>query len=175
MKSMFSIQSLISLAIKPNLGTNFLSQTAWTILRVVIGLAMVHNGLDKLGNIEGFAKAYVEYIGLPFPVLLSYVAAYTELIGGPLLAIGLFARPAASGLFFAMCVAMYHHIKLGGFGIAGYELALLYAVSYLFFLINGAGLFSIDSLISGWLDSQASGLEEEDEEEEEEVAYQTTR
>lgn len=43
------------------------SQLGWTVLRVVAGLFMIHNGLDKLADIEGFAAAYVEVIGLPFP------------------------------------------------------------------------------------------------------------
>jgi len=31
---------------------------------------MVHNGLDKLANIESFAQAYVAYLGLPWLILL---------------------------------------------------------------------------------------------------------
>jgi len=116
---------------------------------------MIHNGLDKLGNIESFAEAYVSYIGLPFPIFFSYVAAFTELIGAPLVAIGLFTRPAALGLFSTMLVAMYHHILVAGFSVAYLELSAIYAVCFLFFLINGAGLFSTDALILNLLDNQA--------------------
>ena len=116
---------------------------------------MIHNGLDKLGNIESFAEAYVSYIGLPFPIFLSYVAAFTELIGAPLVAIGLFTRPAALGLFSTMLVAMYHHILVAGLSIAYLELSAIYAACFLFFLVNGAGLFSFDALILNLLDNQA--------------------
>ncbi len=116
---------------------------------------MIHNGLDKLSNIESFAQAYVQVIGLPFPIFFSYVAAFTELIGAPLLALGLLTRPAALGLFSTMCVAMYHHILVAGFSIPYLELSAIYAVCFLFFAINGGGLFSTDALIVSWLDANA--------------------
>ncbi len=116
---------------------------------------MIHNGLDKLANIESFAQAYVEVIGLPFPIFFSYVAAYTELIGAPLLAIGLLTRPAALGLFGTMLVAMYHHVSVAGLSIPYLELSALYAGVFLFYSVNGAGLFSVDSLLAGLFDASA--------------------
>ncbi len=144
--------------LKPNVTTNFWHQTAWAIFRMVVGIMMIHNGIDKLSNIESFAEAYVAYIGLPFPIFLSYVAAFTELIGAPLVAIGLLTRPAALGLFFTMCVAMYHHILVAGLSIPYLELSSIYAACFLFFLVNGAGLFSTDALIVNWLNSNAFNL-----------------
>ncbi|MGB3638435.1 MAG: DoxX family protein [Rivularia sp. (in: cyanobacteria)] len=88
---------------------------------------MIHNGLDKLGNIESFAQAYVEVIGLPLPIFFSSAAAFTELIGSTLLIFGLFTRPAAFGLFSTMCVAMYHHVLVAGFNIPYLELSAVYA------------------------------------------------
>ncbi|TVQ15964.1 MAG: DoxX family protein [Leptolyngbya sp. DLM2.Bin15] len=142
--------------LKSNLSANYASQAAWTILRVVAGVVMIHNGLDKLSNIESFAQAYVQVIGLPFPIFFSYVAAYTELLGAPLLALGLLTRPAALGLLSTMVVAMYHHVLVAGLSIPYLELSVLYAACFLFYLVNGAGLFSADALIAGWLDA-ASG------------------
>lgn len=145
------ITALLSAVLRPTLAPNYASQSAWTVLRVVAGLVMIHNGLDKLADIESFAQAYVSVIGLPFPIFFSYVAAYTELLGAPLLALGFLTRPAALGLFSTMLVAMYHHIKVAGFSIPYLELSMLYAACFLFFVVNGAGLFSIDALLSGWL------------------------
>jgi putative oxidoreductase len=147
--------NFLTTILKPNLNPSLLSQTAWTILRFVVGIVMIHNGLDKLSNIESFAQAYVAYIGLPFPIFFSYVAAFTELIGAPLVAIGFLTRPAAFGLFSTMCVAMYHHIKVAGLSIPYLELSAIYAACFLFFVINGAGLFSVDALITNLLDSNA--------------------
>jgi putative oxidoreductase len=143
---------------RPSLSTSYVSQFGLTVLRVVAGLVMIHNGLDKLGDIPGFADAYVRVIGLPFPIFFSYCAAYTELIAAPLLALGLLSRPAAAGLFGTMSVAMYHHILVAGFSIPYLELSMLYAACFLFFMLNGAGLFSVDALLSRRL---SSNLEED--------------
>jgi putative oxidoreductase len=121
---------------------------------------MVHNGIDKLSDIDSFARAYVEYIGLPFPIFFSYVAAYTELIGAPLVAIGLLTRPAALGLLGTMCVAIYHHVLVAGFSIPYLELSVVYAACFAFFTVNGAGSFSLDALISRWFQEQASSERE---------------
>ncbi|MEL6787967.1 MAG: DoxX family protein [Cyanobacteria bacterium J06607_15] len=154
-----SINSLITKVFRPNVAPNFWQQTSWAILRTVVGIMMIHNGIDKLANIESFAEAYVAYIGLPFPVFFSYIAAFTELIGAPLLILGLFTRPAALGLFFTMCVAMYHHILVAGLSIPYLELSAIYAACFLFFTINGAGLFSSDALITNWLDKSALSIQ----------------
>ncbi|MBD1912289.1 MULTISPECIES: DoxX family protein [unclassified Leptolyngbya] len=147
------LSTLVLAVLRPNLVPNYASQAAWLILRVVAGLVMIHNGLDKLSNIESFAEAYVKVIGLPFPIFFSYLAGYTELLAAPLLAVGLLTRPAALGLFSTMLVAMYHHIKVAGFSIPYLELSMLYAACFLVFLINGAGLFSLDALVAGWLNA----------------------
>ncbi|PSN14397.1 DoxX family protein [filamentous cyanobacterium CCT1] len=153
--------SLGGLVLQPNRSTNNAFQISWTILRVVAGIVMIHNGLDKLANIESFAQAYVAYLGLPFPITLSYMAAFTELIGAPLVALGLFTRPAALGLFFTMTVAMYHHVKVAGLSIPYLELSALYAATFLFFVINGGGRFSVDALLAkvlgGMLNQQTDG------------------
>ncbi|NJK39346.1 MAG: DoxX family protein [Oscillatoriales cyanobacterium RM2_1_1] len=145
--------SLLKMAFRPTQSLNRGSQVVWAILRGVVGVMMVHNGLDKLSNIESFAESYVAYLGLPFPIFLSYVAAFTELIGAPLVAIGCLTRFAAFGLFSTMCVAMYHHISVAGLSIPYLELSAIYAACFLFFVINGAGLFSVDALITNRLDA----------------------
>ena len=150
-----NLTSALSLAFKPNVSANTASQTTLAIARVVLGIMMVHNGLDKLADIESFAQAYVAYLGLPFPIFLSYIAAYTELIGAPLVAFGLFTRPAALGLFSTMCVAMYHHIKVAGLSLPYLELSAIYAACFLYFAVNGAGLFSFDALIANRIDASA--------------------
>jgi len=150
------VQRFSALAVallRPNLAPNYASQAVWLVLRLVAGLVMIHNGLDKLSNIESFAEAYVKVIGLPFPIFFSYLAGYTELLAAPLLAVGLLTRPAALGLFSTMLVAMYHHIKVAGFSIPYLELSMLYAACFLVFMVNGAGLFSLDSLLAGWLNA----------------------
>ncbi|OKH20032.1 DoxX family protein [[Limnothrix rosea] IAM M-220] len=143
-----NFKNTLTAVFKPTLEADIKSQIAWTVFRVTVGIFMVHNGLDKLSDIEGFAAAYVEYIGLPFPIFFSYVAAFTELLGAPLVALGLLTRPAAFGLFSTMLVAMYHHISVAGLSIPYLELSAIYASCFLFFTVNGAGVISIDALIA---------------------------
>lgn len=145
---------------RPNVSPNTLSQATLAILRVTLGVMMIHNGFDKLADIENFARAYVEYLGLPFPIFLSYIAAYTELIGAPLVAMGLFTRFASLGLFGTMCVAMYHHISVAGLSLPYLELSAIYAASFFYLLVNGAGLYSFDALIANLLDRTSLSLKE---------------
>lgn len=147
--------NLFTQILKPNVTPNFLGQTAWAVLRTVVGIMMIHNGFDKLADIPSFAQTYVEVIGLPFPIFFSYLAALTEVTAAPLVAIGLLTRPAAFGLFGTMCVAMYHHILVAGFNLPYLELSAVYASCFLFIAVNGAGLFSTDALIVNWLDATA--------------------
>ncbi|NEQ50982.1 MAG: DoxX family protein [Leptolyngbya sp. SIO3F4] len=150
-----AFNSLATFLLKPNVNVNLVTQTTLAIVRVVVGVMMVHNGFDKLADVESFAAAYVAYIGLPFPVFLTYVAAYTELAGSILLAFGVLTRPAAFGLFGTMCVAMYHHIKVAGLSLPYLELSAIYASVFLFFTLNGAGLFSVDALLTYFLNKSS--------------------
>jgi len=150
------LMAYVAAVLKPNVSANPWSQTAWTVLRVVAGLVMIHNGLDKLSNIQSFAEAYVSVIGLPFPIFFSYCAAFAELLGAPLLALGLLTRPAAAALLSTMLVAMYHHVLVAGFSIPYLELSMLYAACFLFFAVNGAGQYSVDAVLANRLNSIAT-------------------
>ncbi len=140
--------SLIVSLVRPENTPRVLTQITLTILRVVAGVVIFHNGFNKLDDIQGFAEAYVAAIGLPFPIFFSYVAAITELIGSPLLVVGLLTRPAAFGLMSTMLIAIYHHIHTAGFNIPSIELAALYCASFAFFAVNGASQFSLDQAIA---------------------------
>ncbi|MCA1903762.1 MAG: DoxX family protein [Cyanobacteria bacterium KgW148] len=142
------INRALGIVFLPSASDSLLPQIAWTIFRVVCGFTMIHNGLDKFADIPGFSEAYVEVIGLPFPIFFAYVAAATETIGAPLVMIGLGTRLAALGLASTMFVAMYHHILVGGFSIPYLELSMVYAASFLFLAVIGAGQFSVDALIA---------------------------
>ena len=150
-----SNSSLVTGFFKSSINPCVLSQAGWALFRVGVSLMMVHNGLDKLEDIEGFASAYVEVIGLPFPVFFAYIAALTELLAAPMLALGFFSRLSALGLFSTMAVAMYHHILVAGFSIPYLELSAVYASCFLFFVLNGGGLYSVDALILSVVDGEA--------------------
>ncbi len=164
------MQSLVSALFRSNLAPNYWSQGSWVILRVVIGLFMIHNGIDKLADVESFAQAYVEVIGLPFPIFFSYVAGYAELIGAPLVALGLFTRPAALVNVATMAFALYHHVLVAGFSVPYLELASIYAAAFLFFAVNGGGIFSLDTFIGNWISDRLATSRSEDAQEAETVS-----
>jgi putative oxidoreductase len=126
-------------------------QIAQTILRVSVGLLMIHNGFSKLADVQKFADNVVTFIGLPFPVFFTYCAAYTEIIGSILLSLGLFTRLNALALLMTMTIAIYFHLKGEGLRVAPIETASLYALFFLFFLLKGGGKFSLDALLAKWL------------------------
>jgi putative oxidoreductase len=118
------------------------------VLRVLTGALLIHHGYEKLANIENFADAFVRPLHLPFPIVLSYVAAFSEVIGSWLLITGLLTRVGAAAIAGTITVAIYHAIVTAGFNIYLLELLGLYLAAAGTVLACGPGLFSIDELIS---------------------------
>ena len=134
------------------------------LLRVFTGALLIHHGYEKLANIENFADAFVRPLHLPFPILLSYVAAFSEVIGSWLLITGLLTRMGALAVAGTISVAIYHAIVTAGFNIYLLELFGLYFAAAVAVLACGPGVFSIDELIARRLepDMQFSAAEDAD-------------
>ena len=117
------------------------------ILRLSIGTMLIHHGYEKTADIENFADAFVRPIGIPFPILASYIAAYSEIYGSWLLIAGLFTRLASLSIVGTIGVAIYHAIVTAGFNIYLLELLILYMGGALCILLLGGGDFAIDRLL----------------------------
>ena len=117
------------------------------LLRVFTGALLIHHGYEKLANIENFADAFVRPLHLPFPILLSYVAAFSEVIGSWLLITGLLTRMGALAVAGTISVAIYHAIITAGFNIYLLELLGLYFAAAFAILAMGPGLFAVDELL----------------------------
>ena len=117
------------------------------LLRLSIGTMLIHHGYEKTADIENFADAFVRPIGIPFPIIASYIAAYCEIYGSWLLIGGLFTRIAALSIVGTIGVAIYHAIITSGFNIYLLELLILYMGGALCILLIGGGDFSIDRLL----------------------------
>ena len=117
------------------------------VLRLCVGILLVHHGFEKLDNIENFANAFVKPLHLPFPITLSYIAAFSEIAGSWLLITGLGVRFGALAIMGTMSVAMYHAIAINGFNIYLLELLGLYWGGAACLVLNGGGRFTIDHLI----------------------------
>lgn len=95
----------------------------------------------------------MEDFGITFaPEFWGFMAAFAEFFGAILIGVGFLTRLGAFLLGFTMFVAFYAHMSGGdGFGDASHSFDLM-CVS-VFFLITGAGKYSIDNSvkISKWL------------------------
>jgi len=125
----------------------FLTDAGLLILRVFTGVLLIHHGYEKLANIENFAAAFVRPLHLPFPITLSYVAAFSEIVGSWFLITGLLTRLGAAAIAGTISVAIYHAIMVNGFNIYLLELLGLYFGAAVLVLCCGPGRFSADELI----------------------------
>jgi putative oxidoreductase len=112
---------------------------SYALLRIVAGLLFLWHGTQKLFGFPAEARAGT-------PEWIAYGAGSIELIGGLLVMIGLFTRPAAFICSGTMAVAYwYAHGMRDVFPLNnGGELAALYCFVFLFIACRGGGLWSVD-------------------------------
>ncbi len=120
---------------------NFLDkyqEETYALLRIVSGFLFIWHGTQKLINFPA---------EFPYPLNpLMYAAGTIEMIGGALVMIGLFTRPAAficSGTMAAaywMAHGMNHFFPI----LNGGELAALFCFAFLFIAARGPGIWSLD-------------------------------
>lgn len=130
----------------PMAGLARFGAVAHAILRIGAGLLFMQHGAQKLFGVLG---------GMGGPgqkaELMSQMGAagVLEFFGGLLIVIGLATRPVAALLFLQMLVAYFQaHAPQGGFPVQNQgELALLYALVWLYLAASGAGPLSVDSRI----------------------------
>ena len=96
------------------------------LLRLAIGTMLIHHGYEKLENIENFADAFVRPLHLPFPIVSSYFAAFSEIVGSWLVIFGLGTRLGALAILGTISFAIYHALFTSGFNIYLLELLVLY-------------------------------------------------
>lgn len=120
--------------------------SAWSpqmlsVLRIVSGLTFMAHGTQKLLNFPPAARA-VDLSTLPG------MAGFFELIGGALIALGLFTRPAAFICSGVMAVAyFYAHAPRSFFPVVnGGDAAILYCFVFLYIFFAGPGPLSIDKM-----------------------------
>lgn len=92
---------------------------------------------------------YLSSIGFPFPTVGTYLAIYTELIGGLLWVLGYQTRLASALLLINFTVAvMLAHVSIGDSYANTFPSLNLWVIS-LFLLLNGAGQYSLGDWLSG--------------------------
>jgi putative oxidoreductase len=127
------------------------------LLRLSIGVMMIHHGHEKLADPQQFANTYVASLHLPFPLFFAYAAGFSELIGSWLVILGFLTPLGALALTATMATAAYQHILTAGLNIYVLELVVLYLGGSLALLFNGAGRFSFDAAMGPELISAIGG------------------
>ena len=122
---------------------------ALLFLRVSLGLVMAFgHGFLKLPVQDGLVQG-VAAMGFPFaiaPVAFAWAAALAEFCGGLFIALGLATRLSALLWIFTMTSAAFVVHAADPFDIK--ERAFLYLFSGIFFLLAGAGKYSVDGAIN---------------------------
>lgn len=119
-----------------------------TLARLCVGWVFVESGWGKVHNLENVVGFFRD-LGIPAPELQAPLAAYSELIFGALLLLGLFSRLASIPLIITMAVAILTAKKA-----ELHSLSDLYGfIEYLYILllvwigVVGPGPLSIDKLL----------------------------
>jgi putative oxidoreductase len=128
---------------------------ALVLVRFPLGLDMFVHGYQKVTHIPGTMR-YYDGLGVPHP--LAWLAIVAEFCGGLGLMIGMLSRIAAFGVGCTMVVAVFlRHLPYGylmnwhgglPFGTEGYEYHTLAVGMALAVMLEGAGSFSIDRVLS---------------------------
>jgi putative oxidoreductase len=130
----------------PELGALYrtLAPVAEALLRVVVGLAMVPHGLrntfnffprtgQPLRSVRSLAD-YLEEQGYRPGMVWAPAISVVQLVGGPLLALGLFTRPVAVPIVLFLLVTNVERWRVG---------------RYFWNLVHGGGTYSLDHLLFG--------------------------
>jgi len=123
------------------------------VIRLYWGLAFAQTGWGKLTHLDKTAEFFAS-LSLPAPKLNAIAAGSTECLGGLLLALGLFARPAAVPLIFTMMVAYATADSEALHAIFSDPDKFVTAAPFLFLLASlvvlvfGPGRLSLDALFS---------------------------
>ena len=150
--------------IVPQLGPIYQTLAPWAeaLLRVGVGLALVPHGLRntfgmfantgvRAHNLTELARQ-LDGDGYRPGKFWAPAISLTQLIGGPLLALGLFTRPAALVIVVFLLVANVERWRVGKYfwNQLGLEYTLMWTIATIYFLVNGGGAYSLDRLLLGW-------------------------
>lgn len=150
-----------ALLIFPSLAPVYQTLAPWAeaVLRAAVGLALVPHGLrNTLGmfpttgvrahSVSELA-AQLDRDGYRPGKLWAPAISLTQLVGGPLLALGLFTRPVAFVVLIFLIVTNFERWRVGKYfwNQLGLEYTLMWTIAAFYFLVHGGGTISLDHLI----------------------------
>jgi putative oxidoreductase len=118
------------------------------ILRVALALIFIYHGYPKLVRADAGMREFFMQHG--FPGYFVGLAGILECIGGSMLLVGLFTRPAALLLAAEMGIAIWK-VKMvhGVFAVNEYQFELALAAACVALASVGAGSLSVDYVMLG--------------------------
>jgi putative oxidoreductase len=135
-----------------------LAPLAEALLRVSVGLALVPHGLRntfgffpntgvRAHNLKQLA-AQLDGDGYRPGSFWAPAISITQLVGGPLLALGLFTRPVAAIVLIFLIVADFERWRVGKYfwNQLGLEYTLMWTIATFTVLVHGGGPYSLDRL-----------------------------
>ena len=131
---------------------SFFQSPLLLVIRLYWGISFAMTGWGKLMHLDKTA-GYFESLHIPMPKLNAIMAGSAECVGGALLALGLFARPASIPLIGTMLVAYYTADREALMAITSDPDKFISATPFLFLLASlivlvfGSGKLSLDALI----------------------------
>jgi putative oxidoreductase len=116
-----------------------------SVLRIVAGLLFLEHGIQKLFHVPPLPAAMLAAVPANFiPVIMA--AACIELVGGALIALGIFTRIAAFICSGEMAFAYWlGHFPRGGFfpAVNGGDAAILFCFIFLYIAAAGPGPWAL--------------------------------
>ncbi|MGN6279535.1 MAG: DoxX family protein [Sphingomonas sp.] len=114
-----------------------------SVLRIIAALLFMEHGLMKLFHFPAIQPGVPD----PLPMMLV-VAAWLEVVGGALLALGLLTRPVAFILSGEMAAGYFiaHFPQSFWPGINGGDGAILFCFLFLYIAAAGPGPWSVDAV-----------------------------
>ena len=134
---------------------DFLYKVRWLgplVARLSFGYFWLETGIAKVQNLDGFTQRFMGW-GVPFPAFSSGLSAWTELVGGALIMLGLFTRLISIPMIINMIVAIVLVVSANFQGIDEFVEAdeTVYILIFFWLLMAGPGKVSLDTLLARWL------------------------
>jgi putative oxidoreductase len=119
----------------------------YPVMRFAAGATLIPHGWAKLfGPLAATIATHIfTPWGFPAPLALAYFIGVLEVVGGAMLALGLFTRIIAAMLVVEFAVITFAVLLPQGFG--RYEFSLVMLVMYIGILMRGSDRCSLDRMI----------------------------
>ena len=134
---------------------DFLYKIRWLgplVARLSFGYFWLETGIAKVQNLDGFTQRFMGW-GVPFPAFSAGLSAWTELVGGALIMLGLLTRLISIPMIINMIVAIVLVVSANFQGIDEFVEAdeTVYVLIFFWLLMAGPGKVSLDALLARWL------------------------